>query len=107
MLAITDKAAVKIKEISEAEGIGHFNIRLKVIGGGCAGMTHDLFFEEVISDLDEVSDIDGIKIIIDPISFQYLENANIDYIENSMSAGFKITNPDIKSTCGCGSSFAY
>ena len=107
MIYVTDKAVEKIKKIAEAEGIGHYNIRIKVIGGGCSGMTHDLFFEEKISDLDEVIEISDVKIVIDPLSFQYLENADINYIETSMGGGFKITSPDIKSTCACGSSVSY
>lgn len=107
MITVTELAIAKIKEISESEGIGHYTVRVSVKGGGCAGMTHDMVFEEKILDTDEVIEIEGIKVIIDQISFQYLENITIDYIDSLISAGFKFTSPDIKGSCGCGHSVSY
>jgi iron-sulfur cluster insertion protein len=106
MIAATEKAIVKIKEISDSEGIGHYNIRLKVIGGGCAGFSYDMFYEENVTPMDETSEIDGITIVVDPLSFQYLDGVEIDYVTNHLGAGFKFINPNVKSTCGCGSSFS-
>jgi len=72
MITITDLAVAKLKEISESEGIGYNSVRVKVKGGGCAGMTHDMYFDDVPLDLDEVIQINDIQIIIDQVSFQYL-----------------------------------
>jgi iron-sulfur cluster insertion protein len=106
MIYMTDKAAEKIKEISEAEDIGHCNIRIKVIGGGCAGFSYDLFYEEKISDMDETQEIKGVMVVVDPLSLQYIDEVEIDYVTNHLGAGFKFINPNVKSTCGCGSSFS-
>lgn len=106
MIYITEKAAIKIKEISEAEGIGHLNLRVKVVGGGCAGFSYDLFFENAPTDMDEMSEIDGVKLYVDPLSWQYLDEVSVDYVERLTGSGFTFINPNVKSTCGCGSSFS-
>lgn len=106
MILITDKAAEKIKEISEAEGIGHCRIRLRVIGGGCAGFIYDLYYEEASTDMDEVEDVKGVTVIIDPLSYQYLDGIEVDYATKSMSEGFTFNNPNVSGSCGCGSSFS-
>jgi iron-sulfur cluster insertion protein len=106
MIHITDKAAEKIKEISEAEGIGHCRIRLRVIGGGCAGFSYDLYYEEASTDLDEVEEVKGITVIVDPLSYQYLDGIEVDYATKSMSEGFTFNNPNVSGSCGCGSSFS-
>lgn len=107
MIHVTELALSKIRELSEAEGIGHFNIRIKVLGGGCAGFTHDMFFEDLSpSDMDEVFDIGDVKIIVDTLSLQYLDEVTIDYLIGPMSNSFKFINPNVKTTCGCGSSFS-
>lgn len=107
MITVTPKAIEKIKEISEAEGIGHNCIRIKVLGGGCAGMTNDITFDDLISDVDEVFETDGVKLIVDPLSFQYLDSTEIDFMEHSYSSGFKFNNPNVKNSCGCGKSQSY
>lgn len=105
MITITNIAVEKIKEISESENVGHYTIRLKIQGGGCAGWTYDMFYEDKISDLDEIFEQDGVKVVIDPLSFQYLDGTEINYAETSISAGFSFINPNSKGNCGCGSSF--
>lgn len=107
MIYLTEKAAKQVKEISEEQGIGHYVVRAKCLGGGCNGITHDLSFDDQISDTDEVFELDGVKVIVDMMSLQYLENACIDYVEFTFGGGFKFTSPDIKSTCGCGNSVSY
>lgn len=107
MLYITEKAANKIREISDDEGIGYYIVRVKVLGGGCAGMTHDLFFDDQINEMDEITEFDGIKVIVDALSFQYLDEATVDYAETDFERGFKIKSPNIKSECGCGKSVQY
>src|SRR5277367_474061 len=107
MIHLTEKAAKMIEETSNSEGIGHYIIRVRVIGGGCAGFTNDMYFDDTITDMDEVSELDGIKVVCDPLSFQYLDSAVIDYVESPLgSGGFKFSNPNIKGSCGCGSSFS-
>ena len=105
MITITEKAVAKVKEISEAEGIGHTIIRVGVKGGGCAGFVTDIFFDDQIKDTDEIIEQDGVKIIVDMISMQYLENTEIDYADGLMGGGFVFKNPNSKGSCGCGKSF--
>ena len=105
MITITEKAAAKVKEIAEAENLLGQGLRLRVVGGGCAGFTYDLYFEDKIGDMDEQFESQGIKLYVDPMSFQYLENTEIDYVEGLHGAGFKFNNPNSKGSCGCGSSF--
>ncbi len=106
MITITEKAAAKVKEIADAEALDGQGLRLRVIGGGCAGFSYDLYFEDQIGDLDEEFESNGVKLYIDPLSFQYLESTEIDYVDGIHGSGFKFNNPNVKSTCGCGSSFS-
>lgn len=106
MLQLTDKAAEKVKEIRDSEGLGAQGLRVRVIGGGCSGFSYDLFFEDQTSDLDQTFESHGIPIYVDMMSFQYLEGTEIDYVEGLHGAGFKFVNPQAQATCGCGSSFS-
>ena len=108
MITLTEKAVTKVKELSESEGIGHCNIRTKILGGGCSGYQFDLMFDDQISDSDEVLEQDGIKVVVDMLSYQYIDGITIDYIDNVVGGGgFKFFGGDIKGTCGCGSSVAF
>lgn len=106
MITITEKAADKVKEIADAEALHGQGLRLRVIGGGCAGFSYDLYFEDKPTDLDESFEDKGVLLYVDPLSFQYLEGTQIDYVESLHGAGFKFENPNIKGSCGCGSSFS-
>ena len=106
MITMTEKAALKVKEIAEAEGVPS-SVRAKIYGAGCSGYMHDLVFEAVAQELDEIVEFDGVKIIIDPLSNQYLDNATIDYFEQGFSSGFKFLSPDQKGSCACGNSVSY
>jgi iron-sulfur cluster insertion protein len=106
MITITDKAATKVKEIAEAESLNGQGLRLRVVGGGCAGFTYDLYFEDKLSEIDEQFESNGVKLYVDPMSYQYLEGVEIDYVEGLHGAGFKFNNPQSKGSCGCGSSFS-
>jgi len=107
MISLTDKAQAMIKQISEAEGIGHLMVRVCIKGGGCSGFTHDMTFDNQVLDLDEVIIIDDISIIIDQISLQYLQGTVIDYQDHLMSSGFKFSIPKITGSCGCGNSVSF
>jgi iron-sulfur cluster insertion protein len=106
MLNLTPRAADKVKEIRDAEGLTGQGLRVRVIGGGCAGFSYDLFFEDETTELDQTFVSHGIPIYVDMMSAQYVEGTEIDYVEGLQGAGFKFVNPQAKQTCGCGSSFA-
>jgi iron-sulfur cluster assembly accessory protein len=106
MLLITPTAATKVNEIRDAEGIeGSMALRLRVVGGGCAGFSYDLYFDEP-AEVDRQFVTAGVKCIVDEMSLMYLAGTEIDYVEGLQGAGFKFNNPNVKSTCGCGSSFS-
>ena len=106
-ISITQKAAGEVlKLVREDPTLEGQGLRLKVIGGGCAGFSYDLFFEDKATSMDEEFEENGIKMYIDPLSFQYLDGTVIDYVEGLMGSGFKFNNPNVTSTCGCGSSFS-
>jgi iron-sulfur cluster insertion protein len=106
MITITEKAAEKVHEIAKEEDLGGQGLRLRVVGGGCAGFSYDLYFEDKPTEMDEEFESRGVKLFIDPLSYQYLDGTEIDYVESLQGAGFKFGNPNVKSTCGCGSSFS-
>lgn len=106
MIAITEFAATKVRELSKEWGVEGQALRLRVIGGGCAGFQYDLYFEENATEFDERFESQGIELYIDPLSYQYLEGTEVDYAETSHGAGFKFGNPNVSGTCGCGSSFS-
>ena len=105
-MTLTERAAEKIREIREAEGLGEQGLRVRVLGGGCSGFTYDLFFEDETTDLDQSFESRGITVYVDMMSIQYLEGTEIDYVEGLHGAGFKFLNPQAAGTCGCGSSFS-
>jgi iron-sulfur cluster insertion protein len=105
MISITPLAADKVREIADSEGLGAQGLRLRVIGGGCAGFQDDLYFEEAPTDLDEKFESQGVNLYVDPLSFQYLDGTEIDYVEGAHGSGFKFGNPNVTGSCGCGSSF--
>jgi iron-sulfur cluster insertion protein len=106
MISITEQAANKVHEIASEEGLEGQGLRLRVIGGGCAGFNYDLYFEDKPTSMDEEFEDKGVKMFIDPLSYQYLDGTEIDYVETLHGAGFKFTNPNVTSTCGCGQSFS-
>ena len=106
MVLITPVAASKVNEIRDAEAIEtNMALRLRVVGGGCAGFSYDLYFDEP-AEVDRQFEIQGVKVVVDEMSLMYLVGTEIDYVEGLQGAGFKFNNPNVKSTCGCGSSFS-
>jgi iron-sulfur cluster assembly accessory protein len=106
IVKLTARAAEKVKEIRAEEKIEEgYGLRLKVMGGGCSGFAYDLFFDQV-SDVDQTFESQGVRLVCDQMSLMYLVGTEIDYVESVQGSGFKFTNPNVKSTCGCGSSFS-
>ena len=106
MIQLTSAAATKVKGILEQEkaNIPQGGLRIYVQGGGCSGFQYGMVLDEA-ADGDQIFDIDGVKVIVDPMSLRYLEGAEVDYKEDLMGGGFAIKNPNATSTCGCGHSF--
>jgi iron-sulfur cluster insertion protein len=105
LVRLTALAAEKVIEIRDAEGIeGEMALRLRVVGGGCAGFSYDLYFDEP-TPMDKRFAINAVDVVVDQMSLMYLIGTEIDYVEGLAGAGFKFNNPNVKSTCGCGSSF--
>ena len=105
-LLFTDNAANKVKQLIEEEGNPDLKLRVFVSGGGCSGFQYGFTFEEAVSDDDTSLNKEGVTLLVDPMSLQYLLGAEIDYQENVEGAQFVIKNPNATSTCGCGSSFS-
>ena len=102
----TDSAASKVKELIIEEGNAELKLRVFVSGGGCSGFQYGFTFDETKNDDDTVLEKGGVTLLIDPMSYQYLVGAEIDYTEGLEGSQFVIRNPNATSTCGCGSSFS-
>ncbi len=105
-LLFTDNAADKVKALIIEEGNDDLKLRVFVTGGGCSGLQYGFTFDEIANEDDTVMEKNGVKLLIDPMSYQYLVGAEIDYTEGLEGAQFVIKNPSASSTCGCGSSFS-
>ncbi len=106
LVKLTARAAEKVKAIRAEENIEpNLGLRLKVMGGGCSGFSYDLFFDQP-QDVDQSFESQGVRLLCDQMSLMYLVGTEIDYVESVQGSGFKFTNPNVKSTCGCGSSFS-
>ena len=105
-LVFTDAAATKVKELLDDEDNDALKLRVFVSGGGCSGFQYGFTFDEVINDDDTQMTKNGVTLLIDAMSYQYLVGAEIDYKEDLQGAQFVIRNPNATTTCGCGSSFS-
>ncbi|WP_353153440.1 iron-sulfur cluster insertion protein ErpA [Pollutimonas bauzanensis] len=105
-IIFTDAAAAKVKDLLSEEGNPELKLRVFVQGGGCSGFQYGFTFDETINDDDTTIDKEGVQLLVDPMSFQYLVGAEIDYKDDLEGAQFVIRNPNANSTCGCGSSFS-
>jgi len=104
-LNISDAALARVRELIAEEGKPALKLRVFIEGGGCSGFQYGFSFDEQRADDDFVLDRGGIELLVDPLSMQYLEGAEVDYVEELSGAQFVIHNPNAKTTCGCGSSF--
>ena len=105
-LDFTARAAHKVRELILEEGNDALSLRVAISGGGCSGFQYGFSFEEEIADDDTQVTTDGVRLLVDPISLQYLMGAQVDYAQDLQGERFIIKNPNAKTTCGCGSSFS-
>ena len=106
MIQLTEKAIGKVREILDQQEPKPAGLRIAVVGGGCSGFSYSMAFENTPNLLDKTYSFDGLKVFIDQASMLYLDGAEVDYVESMEGSGFKFNNPNVKSTCGCGSSFS-
>ncbi len=106
MVQLTDNAVSKVKEIISSQDPQPSGLRISVVGGGCSGFSYSMAFETAPNMLDKTYNYDGLKVFVDQASLLYLDGARVDYVETLEGSGFKFENPQVKSTCGCGSSFS-
>jgi iron-sulfur cluster assembly accessory protein len=104
-ITLTPNAVAKVKEIMAQQNPVPAGLRVGVVGGGCSGFSYSMQFENSAGMMDKTFDFDGLKVYVDATSVMYLNGCVVDYVETLEGAGFKFENPNVKSTCGCGSSF--
>lgn len=105
-LVFTDSAANKVRQLIQEEGNENLKLRVFVTGGGCSGFQYGFTFDEEVQEGDTTVENGGVTMVVDPMSYQYLEGAEIDYKESLEGSMFVINNPNATTTCGCGSSFS-
>lgn len=105
VFGLTTAAANKVRELAAGEGSTDVALRLEVQPGGCAGFKYGLFFDDEIAPDDIVDEIDGVRIVSDPMSAPYLKGVTVDWAETLQRSGFVIENPNVQSSCACGDSF--
>lgn len=104
-ITLTPSAVQAVKDLMEKRNLEGYALRVFVSGGGCSGFQYGMALENKIRDLDLAEEFDGVKVVVDEISIEYLRGATVDYVDDIMGSGFKIENPNAVSSCGCGSSF--
>ena len=105
-ILFTDSAAAKVADLIAEEGNPDLKLRVFVQGGGCSGFQYGFTFDEDVADDDTIVEREGVSLVVDPMSFQYLAGAEVDYQEGLEGSRFVINNPNATTTCGCGSSFS-
>ncbi len=106
MVQLTENAISKVNEILSSQEPKPSGLRISVVGGGCSGFSYSMAFENAPGLLDKTYKFGGLNVFVDQASMLYLDGAEVDYVETLEGAGFKFNNPNVKSTCGCGSSFS-
>jgi iron-sulfur cluster assembly protein len=106
MVQLTETAIGKVREILASQDPAPAGLRIAVVGGGCSGFSYSMAFETSPGLLDKTYQFDGLRVFVDQASLLYLDGAEVDYVETLEGSGFKFNNPNVKSTCGCGSSFS-
>jgi iron-sulfur cluster assembly accessory protein len=105
-IELTPRAIEKVKETLSRQNPVPMGLRVSVVGGGCSGFSYQMNFECETSGIDKTFEFDGLKVFVDQASLLYLNGTKIDYVETLGASGFKFDNPNVKTTCGCGSSFS-
>jgi iron-sulfur cluster assembly protein len=106
MIQLTETAITKVNEILGTQEPKPAGLRISVVGGGCSGFSYSMAFENSPGFLDKTYNYGELKVFVDQASMLYLDGAEVDYVESFEGSGFKFNNPNVKSTCGCGSSFS-
>lgn len=106
MIQLTERAVTKVNEILDSQEPKPAGLRISVVGGGCSGFSYSMAFENNPTMMDKTLKYEDLKVFVDQASLIYLEGAEVDYVETLEGSGFKFNNPNVKSTCGCGSSFS-
>ncbi|MDZ4771807.1 MAG: iron-sulfur cluster assembly accessory protein [Planctomycetota bacterium] len=107
MIALTERAVSEIRRIISEQKLGDATaLRVGVKGGGCSGFSYMLGFDDQMSEVDQLNEIEGVRVVCDPKSFLYLNGTQIDFEDNLMGRGFKFGNPNAAKSCGCGESFS-
>ena len=106
MVQLTETAVSKVREILDSQEPKPAGLRIAVVGGGCSGFSYSMAFENTPNMLDKTYNFEGFKVFIDQASLLYLDGVQVDYVESMEGSGFKFNNPNVKNTCGCGSSFS-
>jgi iron-sulfur cluster assembly accessory protein len=106
VIEVTAPAAERIRDLLDKEGkLGSHGLRLKVIGGGCSGLRYELAFDDRVGETDTELEVGGIRVLVDEKSALYLVGTTLDFVDTLQESGFKMLNPNAKTTCGCGESF--
>ena len=106
MITLTNTAASKVKDLIEAEGEPNLALRVAVRPGGCSGFSYEMFFDTDVAADDNLSDFEGVRVVVDASSAELLQGATLDYKDGLQGAGFAIENPNAQRSCGCGKSFS-
>jgi iron-sulfur cluster insertion protein len=106
VLTLTDQAIAKVKRLAAEEDNEDLKLRVFVTGGGCSGFQYGFTFDELAEDDDTIVEKDGVMVLVDPLSYQYVDGAQLDYMEGLEGSRFVVSNPNASTTCGCGSSFS-
>jgi iron-sulfur cluster assembly accessory protein len=105
-VALSERAAEEIRGLLERQGKADAALRVFVSGGGCSGLNYGMAIDDSMEEGDFIFNSYGVKVVVDPLSINYLRGASVDYVEDVMGGGFKIDNPNATRSCGCGSSFS-
>ena len=106
LIQVTDSASERIRDLLAKEGkLATHGLRLKVVGGGCSGLRYELAFDDRVREGDTTVEVGGVRVVVDEKSALYLVGTTLDFVDTLQESGFKMVNPNAKSTCGCGESF--
>ena len=105
-IAFSDRAAAKVKSLIEADGDASLQLRVFITGGGCNGFSYGFTFDDDVAEDDAVITRQGVAMVVDAMSYPYLDGSEVDYVEDLNGAQFIVTNPNAAATCGCGNSFS-